>query len=135
MYDRLALFSHFEGKRHILIDCHMRIECVRLEDHRDISVFRFHAVHAFPAEEQIPLRDRGQSCDHPEQRALAAAGRTENNTEILVIDLKVDVPDCEILPAFIFLSEINQFYFHGVLLALDCTAGKSRYELILQSDE
>jgi len=66
----------------------MWIQGVVLEHHRQIALPRFLVGDVLTAEEYAPVRDRFQAGDHPENRRLAAPGRTDENNELTVLDGK-----------------------------------------------
>ena len=68
----------------------MRIERVALEHHRDVTLARLEVVDAPAADQDVARRDRFQSRDHPQQRRLATAGRTDQHDEFPVGDVEVD---------------------------------------------
>ena len=48
---------HFQAKRHVVVDRHMRIERIVLEDHRDITGLGGNIIHANPVNNQFTRAD------------------------------------------------------------------------------
>ena len=69
----------------------MRIQCIVLEDHGDIPVLRLYVIHTYPVDQQIASGNVLQAGYHTECSGFAAAGRTDENNEFLVRNLKVEV--------------------------------------------
>ena len=65
--------AQFKGECHVLIYCHMRIQGVVLEDHRDIAVFRRDVVHEFSVNVQLAARYLFKAGYHSQSRGFAAA--------------------------------------------------------------
>ena len=80
-----------QGKPKIIPDCHMRIESVALENHRDVPVLRLHVINHLAVYQKLTARDILQSRDHPESGRFPAAGRTHQHYEFLVLDLYIHV--------------------------------------------
>ena len=57
-----------EPEGHVVIDRHMRIEGIVLEDHGDIPILRLHIVHALPIDEEVAGADILKSRHHAEGR-------------------------------------------------------------------
>ena len=60
----LGKFSQLQAEGEIVVNAHVGIERVILEDHRDITVLRRHVINAFVADVDIALRDLFQTRDH-----------------------------------------------------------------------
>ena len=87
----LRIFPQLQSKGQIVVDRHMGIERVVLENHRDIAIFRRNIIHPPIADKNIALRDLFQSGDHPQGRGFAAAGRPDQNDKFPVLDFEIDV--------------------------------------------
>ncbi|MBT9149078.1 MAG: hypothetical protein DDT28_00497 [Dehalococcoidia bacterium] len=70
---RLRPFGQPQGKRDVLIDGHVRVEGIGLEDEANVAVLRLHLVHAHPVEEYLPLRGHVDTGDHEQDGSLTAA--------------------------------------------------------------
>ncbi len=82
-----------ESERDILVDVHVREECVRLEHHVHVAPVRWHAGDVDAAEVDRPGRGLLEAGDHPHRRRLAAAGRAEHREELALPDGQVDAGD------------------------------------------
>ena len=69
----------------------MRIEGVGLEDHRDVAVLGLDVVDHATVNLEGAGGDVLEAGDHAQRRGLAAAGRADEDDELLVSDLKVEV--------------------------------------------
>ena len=83
----------FEPERKVLVDCHMRIERVRLKHHRDLALRRRDLVHALAIDAQFATGDLFKARDHAQQRRLATAGGTDEHDELAMPDIEVDAMD------------------------------------------
>ena len=90
----LGNLTELQTERHIVKYCHMRIQSVVLENHRDISVLRSNVVYKTFADEQLALGNFLKTRDHTKGGGLTASGRTYKNDKFLVLDVYVDVGYC-----------------------------------------
>ena len=90
---RAELAAEQQPERHVLVDRHVRVEGVILKDHRDVAVLGRDAVDDALANANRPRGDVLEPRDHPQRRALAAAGGADEHDEFAVADLKADVID------------------------------------------
>ena len=89
----LGLALHLERERHVAIDVEVRIERIVLKHHGDVPVLRLDLVDDLPVDEDFAVADILQARDHAQQRALPAAGGTDQNEELGVEDIDVDAVD------------------------------------------
>src|SRR2546423_75632 len=80
-----------QSEAHIIVNAHVRIESVVLEDHRNVAVLRRHVVHDAVAYVDLPARRLFKARDHPQRGGLAAAGRPDEHQKLLILDIKVDL--------------------------------------------
>ena len=80
--------TQLQAEGEILGHGHVRVQRIALEHHRDVAVLRLHVVDAAPADQQVAIGDVLQPGDHPQQRRLAAAGRSHQHHEFAVGDLE-----------------------------------------------
>ena len=80
----------FQSERHVLVDGHVRVERVGLEDHRQPALRRRNVVDAAAIDSQLTFGHGLEPRDHPQQRRLAATGRTDEDDEFSVFDAEVD---------------------------------------------
>ncbi len=85
----------------------MRIERVVLEHHRNVAVGRFNLVDDAAADIDLAIGDSLETCDHAQQRGLAATAWSDQHAELPVANLEVDAFD-RIDPAGIGLFHIAQ---------------------------
>ena len=88
---RLRGLLQLQGEGHVIINGHVGIQSVVLEDHGDVAVLRGHVVHELAVDVQLALGDLFQTCDHAQRRGLAAAGRADENDEFLIGDVEVEL--------------------------------------------
>jgi hypothetical protein len=89
----LSVFGELEREAHVLAHCHVRVQRVVLEHHRDVAIARRQVVDALAADDQIALRDVLEARDHAQCGRLPAAGRPDEDHELAVADLQVDALD------------------------------------------
>ena len=77
-----------EAEAEVLLDRHLRVERVVLEDHRNVAVARSELRDVPVADHDAALRHLLQAGDHPKQRRLAAAGRSDEDHELAVVDVE-----------------------------------------------
>ena len=96
----------------------MRIQRIVLEHHRDIAILGRHVIDAALADAQVAARDLFEARDHAQRGRFAAAGRTDQNDKLFILDLQIEVFDdldvtrinlldifqrnaCHLLPSFL----------------------------------
>jgi hypothetical protein len=57
-----------QPERHVLVDRHVRIERVVLENHRHVAVFRRHVVDHLAVDRDLAVADVLEPGDHPQGR-------------------------------------------------------------------
>ncbi len=87
----LGRLAQLQAERHVVVDGHVRVEGVALEDHRDVAILGGHVVDQAVADVDVALVDLLQAGQQPQARGLAAAGRTDEDQEFLVGDVDVEV--------------------------------------------
>ena len=85
----------------VVLDREVRIERVGLEDHRHVAIFRQHVVDAPVGDIDVALGDLLETGDHAHGRRLAAAGGTEEDEKLLVLDLEIEIADGDEIPEFL----------------------------------
>src|SRR5690606_19443366 len=83
-----------QAERHVLVDVHVRVQRVVLEDHRDVAVLGRDVVDDPVTDAAGTFGDLLQAGDHAQRGGLAATGGTYEDHELLVLDLEVEVGDC-----------------------------------------
>ncbi len=94
---------------------HAAEEGVVLEDEADLALPGRQIGDVLTVEEHPAAVDPGQSGDHPQHRALAAAGGSEEDEELPVRDLQGDVVDDRMV--LVPLGELFEDDRHGLLVA------------------
>ena len=77
----------------VVVDGHVRVQRVVLEDHRDVAVARRDVVDDPIADAQRAGRDLLEPGDHPQRGGLAAARRADEDEELAFVDLQVEPVD------------------------------------------
>ena len=91
----LVLGNLLEGQAEgdVLVNGHMGIQGVVLEDHGDVPVLGSHVVDHPVADVQLAAGDVLQARDHPQSGGLAAAGGAHQDDELLVLNFQIQVGD------------------------------------------
>jgi hypothetical protein len=76
---------------HVLVHRHVGVQGVALEDHGDVAVLGRHVVHAPAVDQEVARGDVLEAGDHAQRGGLAAARRTDEDDELLVVDREVEV--------------------------------------------
>ena len=92
--DFLGHLAELETECHVVVDGHMRIERVVLEDHRDVSVLRDDVVDELAVDIKFARRNFFETGDHTERRGLTAARGTDEDDEFLIPDVEAEVEHC-----------------------------------------
>ena len=86
-----------EGEGDVLLNRHVRVQRVALEDHRDLALARRQIVHHAVADDDVAGGLLLEPGDHAEQGRLPAAGRTEQDEELSFASREVDAVDRGVL--------------------------------------
>ena len=89
----LGRLAQLQAEGHVVVDRHVRVQGVALEDHRDVAILRGDVVDDALADLEVALGDLLEAGDHPQAGGLAAAGRADQDHELAVLDLEVEVLD------------------------------------------
>ena len=79
---------------HVLANGHVRVQSVVLEDHCDVAVLRLYVGDVLIANEDTAGVHVFKTCEHSQGRGLATTGRTDENQEFTILDLKIELIDC-----------------------------------------
>ena len=90
---RLRQFAKLQPEREILLDGHVWIQRVVLEDHRDVSLFRRQVVDDLVVDAKLSVGDLLQAGGHPQSGRLAAARRTDHHHQLAVRDRQIELGD------------------------------------------
>jgi hypothetical protein len=87
----LRQLAQLQPEREVVLDGHVRVERVALEDHRDIAVLRRQVVDDLVADSDLAVGDLLEPGQHPQRSRLAAAGRAYEHHQLAIADLEVEV--------------------------------------------
>jgi hypothetical protein len=83
----------FERKSDVVVDRHMRVKRVALENHRNLAVARRHVVDNLVRDADFTVVRLLQPGDHAQQRGLAGAGWSDQHHELAFLNREADVFD------------------------------------------
>ena len=72
----------------------MRVQRVVLEDHRDVALFRLLTGDVAVADEDASAVDIFEPGEHAQGGRLSAAGGSDEDEELAVLDLEVELVHC-----------------------------------------
>ena len=87
----LRRLAESQAEPEVLLDGHVGVERVVLEDHRDVAFLRWEVGHLRVADEDLARRHLFEPREDAEDRRLPATGRTDQHHELAVADLERDV--------------------------------------------
>ena len=79
-------FAHFQREANVVVNIHVRVKTVRLEHHRDVTVFWFKLIHALAVDDDVTLSDVFEASNHAHGCRLAAARWPEEDKKLLISD-------------------------------------------------
>ena len=85
--------SETQRERHVVGHRHMGIERVGLKHHGEAPGVRGNVVDDGPVDEKVTAGDLLETRDHPQKGGFAAAGRTDEDDELPVLDGEVHALD------------------------------------------
>src|SRR5262249_33398056 len=103
----LGHLVELEAEREVVLDRHMRIERVALENHRDVPFLRRQVVDDAVADPELAVGDLLQPGDHAKRRRLAATRRADENHQLAVVDREVEVED-GLRPVVVDLLDVRE---------------------------
>ncbi len=89
----LAHLAELQPEGHVVVDAHVGIEGVVLEDHGDVPILRGHIVDHSLTDLEVAFGDLLETRNHPQKGGLAASRRSDQNEELTVGDVEVDIGD------------------------------------------
>ena len=90
---RFFVARRFQPEGEVLVDAHMRIERVGLEDHGDAALGGSGFVDPLTVDTQIAFGDFLKPGDHAQKRGFATARRADEDGEFARLDLEIDAVD------------------------------------------
>ena len=109
---RLGRLAQLQAEGHVVINGHMRIQSVALEDHRDIAILGRDIVDQLVVDVQFALGDFFQAGDHAQGGGLATAGRADQNDELFVFDVQGEVADGRHATGIDFIDVLQRYACH-----------------------
>ena len=107
--------AQLEAEGQVVVDGHVGVEGVVLEDHGDVAVFGQDVVDDGVVDVDVALLDLFQAGQQPQRGGFAAARRADEDHELLVGDVDVEVVDGQHFPEA--LAHIDVLYrCHAILL-------------------
>ena len=95
LVDHIGIFlAQRQGKGHVFIDGHVSVQGIVLEHHGHVAVFGRGLGDVLAVQEQVAGGDILQACDHAQGGGLAAAGGTDQDDQLAVLDVQIEVIDC-----------------------------------------
>ena len=82
-----------KGEEYVLLDGHMRIECIVLENQTNTSVFGRKRSYVILTEEDLPARGLLKSADHIKSGTLSATGGAKKTDKLTVGDGEGEIAD------------------------------------------
>ena len=89
--DFLGYLAEFQTECHIIVNGHVGIKSVVLENHCDVSVLGYDVVDELSVDIQFARRDFFEPRYHTERSGFTAAGRADQNDEFLVADIETEI--------------------------------------------
>ena len=80
-----------QAEGEVVLDRHVRVERVALEDHRDVPFLRREVVDDAVADPELAVGDLLEPGDHAQGGRLAAPGRADQHHQFAVLDREVEV--------------------------------------------
>src|SRR5690606_7593676 len=127
----LGELAELQAEGHVVVDVHVRVEGVVLEDHGDVPILGRDIVDQGVTDVDVPLGDLLQASHHAEGGGLAASRRAHQNHELTVGNVDVGVLDGHhIAEAFRYILEDHlghsRFPFPTPQQVTDATAPPKR---------
>src|SRR5207245_9652156 len=85
----LASLAELEPERQVVVDRHVGVERVRLEDHGDVAVLGSDIIDDPVTDLDRAIADLLQAGEHPQGGGLAGPRGADQDHELLVLDLRV----------------------------------------------
>ncbi len=106
----------------------MGVQCVVLKDHGNVAVLRGDIIHQLAVDIQFAAADLLKARDHTQGRGFTAAGRTDQNDEFLVGNVKIEFLHGH--DAFVGDLQIHLLLGFGVFFLFLLFAGHERVDLL-----
>ena len=90
----------------------MGIQSVVLEHHSDVTVFGSHIVDHAVADTDFTFGDLFKTGDHTQGGGFSAAGGTDEDHELTVLDVQTEVTDCFNFSFVHFVHMLKKYFSH-----------------------
>ena len=89
----LGRLAELEAECHVVVNTHVRVKSVRLEDHGDVTILGRYVVYDAIANQNASIADLFETGKQAQAGRLATTRRTDEDEEFLVGDRDVQVVD------------------------------------------
>ena len=100
--------GHLQREAHVVAHGHVRVQRVVLEHHRDVAVLGRQVGDVPVADVDRSGVDLLQAREHPQRGGLAAAGRSDQDHELAVVDVEIELVDGGVIGAGIDASCVDE---------------------------
>ena len=83
--------TQLQSKGHVLVNGHVGVQSVVLENHGDVAILGCNVVDQAVADVQLAFGDLFQTGDHTKRGGLTTAGGTDQDDEFLVLDVHAEL--------------------------------------------
>ena len=109
----LGDLTQLQTESHVIKHGHVGIQSVVLEHHGDIAILGSHVVDQTVTDVQLTGGNLLQTGDHTQSGGLTAAGRTDHDNELLVLDLQVEIRDGNHAAGILFVDVLQRKTCHN----------------------
>ena len=87
----LGGLAELKTESHVIINSHVRIQGVVLENHGDVAILGSNVVDEFVADVELTVGDLFETSNHSQGGGFSAAGRTYENDKFLIFDVQAEI--------------------------------------------
>jgi len=87
----LGGLAELKTESHVIINSHVRIQGVVLENHGDVAILGRYVVYELIADVEFAVGDLFKTRDHSQSGGFSAAGRTYENDKFLIFDVQAEI--------------------------------------------
>ena len=110
----LGSLTELQAEGHVLKYGHVRIQSIVLEHHCDVSLLGRNIVAELAVDVELTLGNLLQAGDHTQSGGLTAAGRTDQDDEFLIFDIKVEIGDCNDTACIFLINMLHSYAGHNI---------------------